>query len=106
MLRAASTASRTVSMVLVASATARILESTYSASFRMYSGSDPRRLYAWSKISTRTLAFCGSFTDRSFVAVAILVLRKAQPATPLSTTGLAGFGNRFNLRQHLLDATA
>src|SRR5579883_506005 len=71
MFSAASTASRTVSIVFVCSATARIFESTYSASFRMYSGSDPRRLYAWSKISTRTLALFASFAGFCRVAVAI-----------------------------------
>ena len=45
MFSAASTARRAVSTVWVCSDTARILPSTYSASLRMYSASEPRRLY-------------------------------------------------------------
>src|SRR5437870_12329265 len=105
MLSAASTARRAVSTVWVCSATARILESTYSASLMMYSASEPRRLYAWSKISTRTALLLGSFSGGCLVTDAI---------TSLLQDALTGFlagrrlllGNGFNLLQHLLHAPA
>src|SRR5580704_12905524 len=107
MFSAASTASRTVSIVLVASATARILESTYSASFKMYSGSDPRRLYAWSKISTRTLPLLASFTGvcREAVAMVGCAPLAGPDAGQFLARGLL-LSQSFDLRQHLLHAPA
>src|SRR5579883_3352278 len=102
MFSAASTASRTVSIVFVCSATARIFESTYSASFRMYSGSDPRRLYAWSKISTRTLALFASFAGFCRVAVAISGFAPLLRDPPSPLTGRLLHTRLVDLAQHLL----
>src|SRR5579883_1557021 len=99
MFSAASTASRTVSIVFVCSATARIFESTYSASFRMYSGSDPRRLYAWSKISTRTFALFAGFC-RVAVAISGFAPLLRDPPSPL--TGRLLLTRLVDLAQHLL----
>src|SRR5450755_2038419 len=107
MLSAASTARRAVSTVCVCSATARTLASTYSASFKMYSGSEPRRLYAWSKISTRTLWLLASLTGVCLVAVAMA------GCTPLAGHDVGRFlarslllGQSFDLRQHFFHAAA
>src|SRR5438067_1051854 len=91
-----------VSTVAVASATARILLSTYSASLRMYSASEPRRLYAWSKISTRTLLFLASRTGCSLGIVAIRSTPAGFQDTPSPRPLLRRPGHRSGAASSLL----
>src|SRR5215475_11980869 len=55
----------------------------------MYSGSVPRRLYTWSKISTRTLPLAGSLVGDCLVAVAIVLLSFGRFGLRFSSPALA-----------------
>jgi len=82
----------------------RTFASTYSASFKMYSGSEPRRLYDWSKISTRTLLLwhrgpglsCGSRLVVLLSQTRCRTFPSSQPAPRQS----------FDLRQHFFYTAA